>query len=80
MKNLAAYFLITFGPIISVLAQERPNIILILVGDMGWSNIGCYGGMVEIPNIDRLAADGVRFDQFYSLGFNTPKLASAFAL
>ena len=45
---------------------ERPNIVLILVDDMGWSNIGCYGGMVETPNIDRLARDGVRFNQFYN--------------
>ena len=51
---------------ISPATAERPNIILVLVDDMGWSNIGCYGGMVETPNIDRLARDGARFNQFYN--------------
>ena len=51
---------------ISPLLAERPNIVLILVDDMGWSNIGCYGGMVETPHIDRLAQDGLRFNQFYN--------------
>ncbi len=37
-----------------------------MVDDMGWSNIGCYGGMVETPNLDRLAKHGVRFNQFYN--------------
>ncbi|PTX95647.1 arylsulfatase [Opitutus sp. ER46] len=44
----------------------RPNVILILVDDMGWGNVGCFGGTVETPNIDRLASGGVRFNQFYS--------------
>ena len=47
-------------------AAERPNIVLIMVDDMGWSNIGPYGGMVETPTLDRLARNGVRFDQFYN--------------
>ncbi|MEM7454749.1 MAG: arylsulfatase [Planctomycetota bacterium] len=45
---------------------EQPNIVIILVDDMGWSNIGCYGGMVETPNLDALATNGVRFSQFYN--------------
>ncbi|TWT85005.1 Arylsulfatase [Planctomycetes bacterium CA13] len=47
-------------------AEDRPNIVLIMVDDMGWSNIGCYGGNVETPNLDELAANGVRFNQFYN--------------
>jgi arylsulfatase len=47
-------------------AEAPPNIILILVDDMGWSSIGCYGGLVETPNIDALAEKGVRFNQFYN--------------
>jgi arylsulfatase A-like enzyme len=47
-------------------ARTLPNIALIMVDDMGWSNIGCYGGMVETPNLDRLAKNGVRFNQFYN--------------
>lgn len=46
-----------------------PNIILILADDMGWSDIGCYGGEIATPNLDRLAAQGKRFTQF----FNTSK-------
>ena len=44
----------------------RPNIILIMVDDMGYSDIGCYGGEVKTPNIDALAKGGLRFTQFYN--------------
>ena len=47
-------------------AQPRPNIVLIMVDDMGWSDIGCYGSEIETPNIDRLAAEGLLFTQFYN--------------
>lgn len=43
-----------------------PNVIFILADDMGWSDIGCYGSEVETPNLDRLAANGVRFTQVYN--------------
>ncbi|MGB0580314.1 MAG: arylsulfatase [Limisphaerales bacterium] len=46
--------------------RARPNIILIMVDDMGYSDIGCYGGEVKTPNLDRLAAGGMRFRQFYN--------------
>src|SRR5436309_3570336 len=46
--------------------RRKPNVVLILVDDMGWSDIGCYGGEVPTPNIDGLAAGGVRFTQFYN--------------
>ena len=46
--------------------RTRPNIILIMVDDMGYSDIGCYGGEVQTPNLDRLAKDGLRFTQFYN--------------
>ena len=44
----------------------RPNIVLILADDMGWSDLGCYGSEIKTPNLDRLAAGGVRFTQFYN--------------
>ena len=47
-------------------ADDRPNILLILCDDMGFSDTGCYGGEIDTPNIDRLAANGVRFTQFYN--------------
>ena len=45
---------------------RKPNVILILNDDMGYSDIGCYGGEVLTPNFDRLAAGGLRFSQFYN--------------
>ena len=48
-------------------AQKKPNIILILTDDMGYSDIGCFGGnFVPTPNIDRLAAKGTKYTQYYS--------------
>ena len=43
---------------------KRPNIILILADDMGFSDLGCYGSEIATPNLDRLARGGVRFTQF----------------
>ena len=47
-------------------AAERPNIIVILADDMGYSDIGCYGGEIKTPVLDSLAAGGLRFTQFYN--------------
>ncbi|MBI4626893.1 MAG: arylsulfatase [Verrucomicrobia bacterium] len=44
----------------------RPNVLLILVDDLGFSDLGAYGGEIRTPNLDRLAADGLRFTQFYN--------------
>ena len=46
--------------------NQPPNIILMMVDDMGFSDLGCYGGEIDTPQIDRLAAGGVRFSQFYN--------------
>ena len=56
--------------------DARPNIILILVDDMGWSDIGSYGGEIPTPNLDALAARGVRFTGFYSTPRCSPTRAS----
>ncbi|MBG9388234.1 arylsulfatase [Caenimonas aquaedulcis] len=55
---------------------NRPNILLILNDDMGFSDIGCYGGEVQTPHLDRLAAGGVRFSQFYNTARCSPSRAS----
>lgn len=44
----------------------RPNILLIIADDMGFSDLGCYGSEIKTPNLDRLAAEGLRFTQFYN--------------
>ena len=50
-------------------AQEvLPNILLIVADDMGYSDIGCYGGEIDTPNLDKLADNGLRFGQFYNCG------------
>jgi len=54
----------------------RPNLVVVLVDDMGFSDIGCYGGEVPTPNLDRLAAGGVRFTQFYNAARCSPTRAS----
>jgi len=55
---------------------RRPNVVLILADDLGFSDIGCYGGEIETPNLDRLASEGVRFTQFYNNGVCAPTRAS----
>ena len=57
-------------------AQEKPNVVFILVDDMGYSDIGCYGGEIMTPNIDALASKGVRFTQFYNTSRSCPTRAS----
>ena len=56
--------------------SDRPNILLIMNDDMGYSDIGCYGGEVQTPNLDRLAAGGLRFTQFYNTARCCPTRAS----
>lgn len=56
--------------------DSRPNIIVVLVDDMGYSDLGCYGGEVQTPNIDKLASKGLRFSQFYNAGRSCPTRAS----
>jgi arylsulfatase len=57
-------------------AAPRPNIVIIMVDDMGFSDVGCYGGEIETPNIDGLASGGLRFKQFYNTGRCCPTRAS----
>lgn len=54
----------------------RPNIILIVADDLGYSDLGCYGGEIATPNLDSLAQNGVRLTQFYSMGRCCPSRAS----
>lgn len=53
-------------------AGKQPDIVILLAADMGYSDIGCFGGEIETPNLDALAANGVRFTQFYNVACRDP--------
>ena len=78
MKHL--YFFIFCAILLSCSNPEkqttRPNIVLILADDMGFSDLGSYGGEINTPNIDQLAYDGLRFTNFYNTGRCCPTRAS----
>jgi arylsulfatase len=54
----------------------KPNVVIILADDLGFSDLGCYGGEIQTPNLDRLAADGLRFTQFYNTARCDPSRAA----
>jgi arylsulfatase len=60
----------------SATAASRPNIIIILCDDMGFSDLGCYGSEIHTPNLDSLASGGLRFTQFYNTSRCCPSRAS----
>ena len=62
---LLSFLVGCLGPGWSAVAADRPNIVVVLVDDLGFSDIGPYGGEVPTPNLDRLAARGIRFTQAY---------------
>src|SRR5438046_8531783 len=57
-------------------AADRPDILVILCDDMGFCDIGCYGSEIQTPHLDKLAAEGLRFTQFYNTGRCCPTRAS----
>jgi arylsulfatase A-like enzyme len=70
MKNHFFFLLVvsagSHASLIAEVAPARPNILLIMADDMGFSDIGCFGGEIETPNLDQLARDGMLFTQFYN--------------
>jgi arylsulfatase len=67
--GISSLFLVTtlflIHPVV-LAAPPRPNVVLIMVDDMGFTDIGCYGGEIKTPNLDQLAVDGLRFTEFYN--------------
>ena len=55
--------------------DERPNILLLVADDLGYADLGCYGGDIETPNIDKLAKEGIRFSRFHTSPFCAPTRA-----
>ncbi len=62
--------------LIAASGATKPNLIVVLVDDMGWSDLGCYGSEIPTPNLDSLAQNGLRFTQFYNTGRCCPTRAS----
>ncbi len=78
MKLTLCLFSLLIGLPVAAYSAEpvRPNIILIMSDDMGWSDLGCYGSEIATPNLDTLASRGVRFTQFYSTARCCPTRAT----
>jgi arylsulfatase len=71
MKSLSTYLLLATLTLASLARAAdqpvtKPNILIFLADDMGFSDVGCYGGEIQTTNLDRLAAGGLRFTQFYN--------------
>ena len=79
MRILAACLMLALGSMTAGAADAngpRPNILVILADDMGYSDLGCYGSEIATPNLDRLAANSVRFTQFYNNARCSPSRAA----
>ena len=74
--RLAALGLALLGLAGTARAAEKPSIVFILADDLGYSDLGCYGGEIATPNLDQLAAGGVRFTQFYNTARCWPSRAA----
>jgi len=61
---------------VSSMEAPRPNVVILFVDDMGYSDVGCFGGEIDTPNLDQLAARGVRLSQFYNTSRCCPARAS----
>ena len=55
---------------------DRPNIVIIMADDLGYSDLGCYGGEIETPHLDRMFDEGLRFSQFYNCALCGPSRAA----
>jgi len=71
---LLGIFGLSCSPLVG--AETKPNILIVLVDDMGFSDLGCYGSEISTPNLDALAANGLRFTQFYNGARCSPTRAS----
>ena len=77
MKVLQQFLITLLTPLLLLGAdRKQPNIIVIMADDAGYSDFGCYGGEIETPVLDKLAANGLRFSQFYNTGRCCPSRAA----
>ena len=66
LTSLILFALICFGNSWTLAAAPKPNILLIMADDLGFSDLGCYGGEIATPNLDSIAQNGLRFTRFYN--------------
>ncbi len=76
LRSVLACLCLAVGTLTSFAAETRPNIIIIMADDLGFSDVGCFGGEIHTPNIDSLAQNGLRFTQFYNAARCCPTRAS----
>ena len=82
MKNTLLFLPLLFGHVQSTFSEitknsyERPNVVLIIADDLGYSDLGCYGSEIKTPNLDNLAQQGVRFRTFYNMAKCNPSRSS----
>ncbi len=79
MKNLILLLAMPAGLVLQSdlnCKTKRPNVLIIMLDDMGYSDLGCYGGEINTPNIDRLAESGIRFTQMHNCARCCPSRAS----
>lgn len=76
MKKFLTCIALILCATLSSAQQKKPNIIFVLVDDMGYSDLGCYGGEIKTPNIDRLADQGIKMRNFYNNARCCPTRAS----
>lgn len=74
IRSIAVFLFLTLLPL--QINADQPNIMIILADDLGFSDLGCYGGEIETPNLDQLAANGLRFTNFYNTGRCWPTRSS----
>jgi arylsulfatase A-like enzyme len=75
-RSIVILGILAFSPLIIAADSQKPNILIIMSDDMGFSDLGCYGGEIATPNLDSLAANGLRFTQFYNTARCCPTRAS----
>ncbi len=68
IKHTILLTTLMLAPLAALPAADKPNIILILADDMGFSDLSCYGSEIPTPHLDQLASKGLRFTQFYTPG------------
>lgn len=76
MLGLAASALSASSARAAAEPSKRPNVVIILADDLGFSDIGCYGGEIATPNLDKLASGGLRFTSFYNTSRCWPSRAA----